>query len=326
MLYALDLLAGARYPKVSIQEFPDGWGLGVFSSVFGDARPFVRALLETGKCPLVRVQLAWRDRHDFSRKDFPGIVQEARKWANLVAIFPGVKWYFSGACENKLPRHDASDLGIEVLKVLPPGVTYVNSYIKGGAPIDFGINEQHGHEANPTRQGDFFSFDGTPCVDSNIQAYKDRHQKAAVFFFWDARFNLRWEDKDATPRAKRTEKGRRPDAKLLRSIIALASDPGTTYLPRGWIYKSHAENHGKGDPREEKGLVISPIKADRIELRSFSGVLLAALPYYGAYSGGGYRYYSSRWGYEISKTACEVWAGGKRYGVINPAFRAGTFR
>jgi hypothetical protein len=323
MIYGLDLLGVAKYAKVALQEFPTGWALGAFSNTFGDARRAVEAIVKSGKCPRVRIQLCWKDAHNYSTKDFPSIRREALKWKRLVNKYKNVQWMFSGACEHRMNEKDATLLAKIVQEALP-GTAYVNSIMKGGARIDGTkyINEVHGDKEKPRGGEENFSFDGTPCVDAEVSRLKRSFHSCETFFFWDSRFNGKWESSDTTPRPER--KGW-PDAKHIRSIVALAQDEGATKLPRKWLYKSHAENKGTKDPRAEKPVIIAPIKTKQIELRDSKGVV-ATLKYYKPFSGGGYRYYARTYGYEIATGTVEVWADGKKYGIINPAFRKGSYK
>ena len=319
MIYGLDLLGLAKYPNVAAKEFPPGFALGCFSSTFGDARPAVEAILKTGKCSHVRVHLMWKDNHNFTTKDFPAIVKEAKKWQQLVWKY-NVKWYFSGACENHLSAKNALDLANKVLAVLP--VIYVNS---GDAklPNDPQFRtEVHGTKTKALKVPYIFSYDGNACVDANVEEQKKKHKDAEIFFLWEPRFNGRWETNDTTPRPLR--KGW-PDAKMIRSVVALATQTGTSKLPKNWLYKSHAENKGIGDPRAEKPLFISPVKSTLVTLK-LGNATKATFKYHSPYSGGGYRYYTTMWGYEIAKQPLDVWANSKKYGFVSPAFRAGSFK
>lgn len=322
MMYGLDLLGVAKYAKVALQEFPEGWALGAFSSTFGDARRAVKAIVASGKCPRVRIQLAWKDNHKFTTRDFPAIRREALKWKNLVNTYKNVQWYFSGACEHKMNANDATLLAKIVQEALP-GTKYVNCIMKGGARIKNYINEVHGDKEKPKGGEEFFSFDGTPCVDSKVTELKDLWCDCTTYFFWDSRFNGKWESSNETPRPER--KGW-PDARHIRSIIALAREEGATKLPKKWLYKSHAENKGARDPRAEKPVIIAPIIVPEITLIDSNGITRAVLKYYKPFSGGGHRYYATKYGYEIANGPVEVWAGNKKYGVINPAFRKGSYR
>lgn len=336
MLFGLDFLGLAQYSHVATANFPKGWALGVFSSTFGDSRPAVERLLRTGKPSAVRVHLMWKDLHNFRRADFPEIVKEAGGWRSLVEAYPNVKWYFSGACEHKMNAKAANELSSKVLNVLPQGVVYVNTPIEGGEDIigSNRINERHGPNAKKKRATDQFSSDSNICgsVDSDIETIKTKFNTDHIFFLWEPRFNGRWETNDMTPRPQRQGW---PDTKLVRSVCALANNKGLLKeLPKGWIYKSHNENEGEGDFKDEKPIIISPIKTDSINLKLSNGTVLAKLRYLDAFKGGGHRYYCVKWGYELTEAAqaaqgdprVQVWAERRQIGLINPAFRAGTYR
>jgi hypothetical protein len=266
----------------------------------------------------------WKDRHDFSRADFPIIVKEARQWLPIVAKYPKVEFMFSGACEHQLNSPDANELRNRVLEVFAtnPKISYVNTPMQGGADVQFCINERHGSKAQSRGNFENFSFDGSSCVDSDVEKLKKEFASAQTFFFWEPRFNGRWEDNDPTPRPNR--KGW-PDGKLIKSVTVLSTPRGDVDLPDKWIYKSHAENHGDGASRSEKPVMIAPIKVREIMLKK-GGNNIASLRYFGPYANEGFRYYAIRWGYEIATDPVEVWAAGTKYGTINPAFRSGKFR
>lgn len=324
MIYGLDLLGIAKYPKVALNCFPNGWALGAFSNTFGDARPAVEAIVKSGKCPRVRIQLLWKDSHKFSKRDFPEMQKEAKKWLPLVKKYPKVQWFFSGACEHVMSAKEALAM-CEMLQKTMPGCVIVNCILKTSSIVKDKrfINEVHGTKAKPLKGESQFSFDGSPCVDADVETLKKRFIDSMTFFFWDSRFNGKWESSNTTPRPER--KGW-PDERYLKSIIALAQYPGKTSLPKGWLYKSHAENGGTNDPRAEKPVIIAPIIVPEICLIDSNGVTRARLKYYKPFSGGGHRYYANKYGYEIANELLEVWAGDKQYGVIHPAFRCGYFK
>ena len=323
MTFGIDLLGMAKYPKTAIQSYKQGicsgLAVGCFSSTFGDSRLVIDTILATGNCPKVRVHLAWKDNHSFSQADFPSIVAEAKKWKPLIAKYPNVGWYLSGACEHGMSKADSVKLA-QLVKQAVPECTYVNagsSHIK----LPGCINEIHGKGAIALDGAFSFSWDGNACVDNDVTSMKDRLGNCELHFMWEPRFNGRWESNDTTPRPLR--KGW-PDLKLIQSVVKLIATRGDVSLPPGWIYKSHSENKGTGDPRAEKPVMICPVKADAIVLKK-AGIVVATLPFYGPYIGGGYRYYATKWGFEIGDVPVSVWAGGKKCGVINTCFRSGSY-
>ena len=319
MRFGLDLLAVAKYPK-QVREVPTGWALGCFSSTFGDSRLAVVQYLRGRADPLVRVQLLWKDRHDFSDKDVARAAEEAKKWVPIGNELQE-KLYISPWCEHKANSSLIKKLRAAIKKVLPH-CTYVNTPMKGGAYLDGEVNEVHG-EGRPLTGRYTFSYDGYACVDSDVEAIKEKHKKAEVFFFWEPRFNGRWEDNDNTPRPERDGW---PDGKLIRSVVNLANSRGECSLPKDAIWKSHSENKDGKDSRAEKPVLIIKVKAKEFVLKDNDVRVRARLPYYGTFHGGGYRYYCPKWGYEIGKVPFRLFAGGVEYGTINTGFRFGTFR
>lgn len=319
MRWGLDLLGAAKYPKVAAREFPSGFYLGIFLNTFGPAWSAIRRILDTGRCAGVRGHAIWEDNHTYRPERHDRIIMAELERANrLKRDYPTIDVQFSPFCEHNIK-------GVQLTRLFQnlmdnSDLTLVNSFWKGDR-VSGVINEVHGK--HPSLSGMYnFSFDGTACVDSDVTAFKEKHKGAETFYLWDFRFNGKWDEKDTTPRPKRTGW---PDRKHIRSIVALTKDRGEIKFPKNWIYKSHAENHGPGDVKGEKPVMISPIKTRAIELRRGEN-LIATLPYYGTFAGGGYRYYARKWGYEIATDVLDVWANGKRVGTVNPAFRAGSFR
>lgn len=334
-MWGLDFLALACYPKIAADNLPPNWALGCFLSTFGDARPGIERVIKTGKCPRVRVHLMWKDNHSFSQKDLPTLKKEAEKLKNLVSKYPHVDWRVSGACEHTMNSTDANAFRKTVLEVLPT-VTYVNTPMTGGAKLTGCVNEIHGGSASSGRYD--FSFDGNPCVDANVSDAKTKYEKAETFWWWDARMNLRWESNDTTPRPERIKERdkRKPDSRLIQSIVYLVGQRGKTSFPsKDWLWKSHAENKGNGDLRAEKPVFIIPKKASKVVLKDKKGRVVHELKYYGLFHDGRHRYYATKWGFEISKDAAKADGGigltdffidGKRYGTCNAAYRGGSFR
>lgn len=338
-MFGLDYLGGCRFGDLILREHPAGFAAGFFSNTFGDAMPVVERLVNTGRCPRVRLHAMWKDRHDFTPRDFPEIIKEVKRIARLAQKYPAIDWRISPACEHGLNQRDALTL-LTQARDAAPNCLIVNTPDSRGALVEGFVNEIHGFRSTPPN-GNYnidFSFDGKACVDSDVESYKSEFTRAATFYFWEPRFNGRWEDNDKTPRPQR--KGW-PDSKLIDSVIYLHRDRGAVSLPAKWIYKSHAENKGpdkrtgKIDPRAEKPCIIAPIKTDRINLVTANGQVVSQLKYYDIFSSGGFRYYDpNNWGFEIAEKArriqghslVTVKVNGKAVGIINPGFRAGAFR
>ena len=106
-MWGLDFLGIAKFKDVALAEFPEGFALGAFSITFGDAVPAVEAIVNSGRCPRVRLHLSWKDDHKFNISDFANIEREARRIKPLIERHPNFDWRVSGACEHTLKRADA---------------------------------------------------------------------------------------------------------------------------------------------------------------------------------------------------------------------------
>lgn len=328
MMFGLDYLGGAKYQNVLVQSHPAGFAAGFFLNQFGNAIPTIDALLATGKCPLVRVHIVWEDNHHYnSAAHDPEIINGINKLNALKARHPQVEVQASPFCEHEISGLALAKLMAKV-RAAAVNLTIVNCPDSHGAKYNGVVNELHsGKAAWGTPYN--FSFDGLSCVDADIEMFKHNHQSAQVFFLWEPRFNGRWEADDHTPISSRDGW---PDANLIKSVAYLAQSKSATKLPDKWLYKSHSEA-GKNNPRSEHPVLISPIRTPSFQLMA-GHTNIATLPLYGAYAGGGFRYYAPDWGYRLADKAKQLTGSplvtisslGKSYGTINPAFRDGDFR
>lgn len=313
MIYGLDLLAGAKYPKEVMKHLFSGWVLGIFANIFGDAFSLVERIAKRGDCPLIRVQLVWKDDHKFGEKELQLAIKEARRYEKIRGYS---QIELSPFCEHNISNPDP---WLSRVQDAAPSCRIINCPWKGGFSSRF-KNEIHGDHKKPSGPYNY-SYDGTNCVDSNVTKDKATHASSDIFFFWHPRFNLKWSMKDATPRPQRKAI---PSGDLIKSVVYLATEKGNTSLPKKWLYKSHSEKHGLSDVKGDKGLFIAPIRGSEIVLKRGKKVV-ARCNYYGPFDGGGFRYYAKTWGYKLGPDL-EVWLGNKKYGVINGGFRDGNYR
>lgn len=340
MKYGIDYLGGGKYEQIVLDEHPNGWAAGFFTQddLFECPRSVVRELARSKRAPIIRLNLRWRDDHAFNETDFPKIVEEAKRFAELPKRYPSTLWYFSGATEHTLNHTLAKKLADEVLKVLPnrENCLYVNNPWEGKGAFIEGtriVNEVHGTYAKPPKGKYLFSYDGSNCVDDDVQARKRVLSTAEVFFFWHPAMNGRLNTNDKTPRPERKAW---PTGPLIDSIVYLKNDPGKgIWLPTNWLWKSHADRHSTPpEPRAYKPVLITPVKASRFELVAANGQIVASSGAPMPFVDGRWRYYFADFGYNIAEKAiriqkngvCSLRADGKVYGKVNPAFRAGSFR
>jgi len=303
--FGQDYLGGAKFQGAILNNHDFSQGAGLFATTFGDALP-IATQLARGGVPFLRIQLGWKDDHNFKESDFAGLVAQAKRFCPLSNL---TKLYLSGACEHNLNAALANKLASQVLAACP-SATYVNVPWRGAVLPQY-INETHGN-GGPKSKRSSYSSDGSPSEDIDIEPLKSKFTE--FFMFWSPRYNGRWEDNDSTPRPNRTGYA---DGKMIKSMLALAKPKGATSLPKNWIYKSHSENKGKGDPRSEKPVIIAPIRDSILKVGDVS-----CPRYKDPYQDGRSRYYCPKWGYEIGTSPVKI----GKYGTINPAFRDGSYR
>lgn len=336
MNYLMDYLGGARFKKLILEQHPMSYGAGFFSYVdgFGDSLPVVSALAAKG-CLLFRIHLCWKDNHKFTRADLPFVAKEARRLKPIIARHPNVKWYVSPCCEHELSS-DEWDAFADIVRRELSGVNYelVNSpnHNKGFVSKTI-LNEYHGAESKPRGGRYSFSFDGTNIVDSDVESFKKNYSQAEYWGVWNSQMNGRRNTEDKTPRPDRKFY---PTAKQLDSWIHLTTNSkGATRIPKGWLVKSHSDQHtNPPSGKDQKPVWIIPQKVKEIVIKARNGQVVDTAKYFGTFTGGGHRYYCAQWGYDAANKAkriqgdalCDIFFEGKKVGVVNLAFRDGGYR
>lgn len=340
-MWGLDHLGLAKYADLAAEEHPAGWALGCFSNVFGDALPGVAKVLATNRCPRVRLQLHWEDDHNEKPDTFRKIEAEAKRVAPFIARYPNIEWRVSGFCEHKLNKARAETLKNIVMKHMPKGVMYVNCpLLKGGGQTIAGVvNEIHAGDNRVVSGRMDFSFDGTGAFDADVEAFKKKFSSSETFYFWYSGCNGRLNDADKTPRPKRKAW---PTSRYIDSLIYLSTTRGIVNIPNDWICKSHSDRHTTPpEPRAGKPVVIAPDQGKWITFTTHSGQRIAKAERGAIFEEkrpGKPKRYIYRilddWGYLLSEKAkrisgnpvVQIRVGNKVVGLLNLAFRGGTFR
>lgn len=326
MIYGMDFYGAAKYPILATRSESDT--VGVMLSAFGAALPVIERLAQVKK--VIRVQGVWSDTHRFGPAEQRDAVHGAKNVWHLQNKYPNCRIYYSPYCEHRLGKES-------ILKVLrrcqavAPGLTLVNSPDKTGAFVEGYINEVHVNELYRKPSGRYFvSFDGSSCVDWNVEKVKRVYSDAEILFFWIPQFNLRKSENDETPRPERKCK---PTKELIESVWYLRKDRGDRSLSNAYIYKSHAEQtHDTATLRENKPCIIHPLKGKQIRLVQ-DGIVMAIAHYDQPYKDGGHIYRVSQWGYKLARQAkgnpvslqFVGPTGVSTFGTINPAFRDGVY-
>lgn len=318
-MFGHDFLGAAMYQSVIAKNFPEWAAFGAFDKEFGDCMQAAN-LAYTRGCRVFRIQLLWHGNHIYGDADISAIKAGAEKWSKWKGILSvDTTVYISPFCEHQI---QSPDKYLKLIAEASKGACIpVNSPLKNGGLSRVYVNEFHGGEIKPrpSKTPILFSFDGTACVDADLETYKKNYAKAEVFFLWDARYNMHPETNDKARNCP-------PNADLLESINKLTISKGKTSLPIGDIWKSHSENKGSNDPRAEKPVYITQEKSSKVELKLNGKVIHTLTRYSGDMPDGRARYYASKMGYQIAIEPCEIWVNGKKRGVVNPAFRENEYR
>lgn len=315
-----DVLASSQYPQPVLKSKLKC--IRGFEYAFGKSfQPLATNFLASGKRYL-GVNCLWSDTHQFGDKDIPLLRKCASDYAKIIEQFPHVDLELTPFTEHNLSNPDKY---LDIAQAECPKCTIVNSVYKGAFSKRY-KSEVHGTHAAPKEGRYNYSFDGTNAVDSDVKSVLQKHSKAERFYLWHPRYNLRYRDKDTTPRPQRIKeaKDRSPTPDFIASIDWLFGVKEPYKIPKNWLVKSHAEKHDKNDLKGDKLLIISPIKADQVSLKR-GGKEACKLRYYGPFDGGGFRFYSSTMGHQCGANL-DVFIGKKKFGTINGGFRSPPYR
>jgi hypothetical protein len=332
-LEGLDLLGLAKFPKIALTFFKNSkkpYALGVFAGTFGAPWGAIERIVQTGKCPLVRVQGPWTNHLYDPKKHDADIFRVFERVKKLCHKYPHITWQFSPVCECD----SSSAAWVELFKRLARAdegvpVQLVCSVGPRGKLVDGVVAEVHGGGAYN------YSFDGTSAVDADVEKMKDKHKKSKVFFMWHPSFNLKFrttlsgdepanvKKNDSAPPKQRIAK---PNQDILNSVVALFGSRGKTSLPKNTIWKSHSDRSSvEMSGREGKPVLISTEKSGKAALFDGNKLVLESSPSR-VYIDGRYRYDFPKMGYKIASKPLTVKVGNKVIGSVNPGFRDGTFR
>jgi hypothetical protein len=213
MRLGLDLLLCGNYPKIAKKAFPKGYALGVLWLVDGikPAKAAVKAILSSGKCPVVRFHCQWRDDHNFQYSDIAIAVKRTKAIVKFMEQFPDVRYLISPWLEHRANSELFSECVKQVKKVLPKGIKIVSS---GDTDIKRVLIERH-HSTVPA---DIFSYDGATPNPASERKFKQAQANCKFYFGWHYEFNCRKSLFDKTPRAQRTLK---PTVARIKEIARL---------------------------------------------------------------------------------------------------------
>lgn len=338
MIFGMDYLGGAMFGSVLLRSHPKGFAAGFFADTFGNCWGVVDKLAASGKCPLIRIHGPWTAHRYIPPEHDKAIFAALKKTVGLQERYPEVKFQFSPVCESD-GRGPSWRALFSNLKQVAGAVELVCSVYKGEVIQGYRVEVHGSHKPHTgAKEGYQYSYDGTNATDSNVEKDKETHKNAEVFFFWHPAFNLKYKTQlsgHETPKVKKNDsalpraRNCLPTPELIKSLEVLAQPKGFTQLARQNIWKSHADRHeSPPEPRAYKPVLISPVRGKVAYLVDSNNVAVfkSSGPVTQYQDGKRWVYRFSDFGYDIALKPLTLMVGGKRLGLVNPAFREGEYR
>ncbi len=319
----VDTLALPKYTSMVKESLPVGWWFSSFGEVFGDGVKAIDEVNSTGKPRGFRIQLLWSDTHSFGDKDISKLIELSKRTQAMARKYPNIKCEISPFCEHNLQNPDKY---LDIVALYAPNCTPVNTIWKGALSKKY-KNEVHGSKANVPSGRFNWSGDGEDAFNSDIEASKAKFKQAEIFWFWTCSINGKMKCEDPTPRPQRTGWISKTE---LEALLYLTNSKGSANLDAKYLFKAVSDKHSQEPQgKDAKPVMIAPVKTGAISLM-LNGKVVSLMKYYGIFSGGGYRYYASDYGYKISgknkNQLLKVVVNGKVIGTVNAAFRQNKYR
>lgn len=203
--------------RTMIEVLPPGSGLGCFFDTFGNVIPNLSLALDSGKFPLVRIQMWWSNQHvivplGHLSDRLPAVRKLSEK-------YPHVEFYVSHSCEYNETNAAAVRQRVEMIQQMVPRAMAVNSCYRG-ATIPHVVTERHGDVR--VKAGNSVSMDGTDIRLIDVREWKRKNREAALQFAWGLGFNM----KNGTEQDKLPPKERKyvPNKNYFKEIVRLANE------------------------------------------------------------------------------------------------------
>lgn len=342
MAYGLDYILGVHYKSTILKHHPQGMLLGIGAGWFRDkegkfdpyitAQDVVQKACERSLAPKIRIPIIWDDGHSFYKSDLDIILAEAREYEQIAKNNKQIKIELAPLLEHSLAN---PDWYLDRVKEVAPSCTLVNSVYRGSLSTKY-INEVHG--LTPPPKGKFiYSYDGTHCVDTNVEFFRRRYGRAIDFYWWIAQLNQKYKASDSTPRSERVVIPSREQLESLKYLNVPRSK--RAYMPDGYLWKSHGDQHSPiATGREGKPVMLIPQDADKVELISTEKTgskVLDVMYSTGFFSGDGREIWRSNYhGYDLMEKALKIQKAkivrvridGKVVGRVDAGFRQNEYK
>lgn len=317
MILGADLLGATHFLSEALRAHPKGYCAGVMPRTFGKGKlaketDLVPKMVQSGLFSEIVVHLAPFDRTHAYPIDrlLKQILADAAYYNSYAAR--GTKILLSPFCEH---NHSAAKM-IPVfakLREVAPNCLLVNSIWKG-QEVPSTITEIHLENSKlprrPRNEDYIVSFDGYggagtgDSSDSDIDRVLSYYKDARQVRIWAFRFNGKFGHKDKAPvNARKCW----PSVDYIRGHYEIIKGrEGAASWPKNALLKPFSDDHGTGDWKDNKLLVIIPESAPFVEVLDSRGRVIEKLARYQPDHTGnpkGARYYSKKYAYQIADIA-----------------------
>lgn len=294
--------------------------------------PLIKALVAERRSESIEVYGLWDDGHSFSEKDYKFVIDLAKKLQPLAAASKK-EIYYAPFLEARRSRAQQLEL-FQLIEAVAPNLILVNSAIAGGGEWlnhDKYKDELHLDGGLPKPRGKYLvSVDGRAqekkghgngSVDMPHQKFVSEHPNAFIWMDWVLQDNGKKNTKDDN---KRKDRKAWLTKAMDDSVCRLSVGSGNVSLPKGHLWKSHAEQHTDNcdDPNNNRPVYISNgPNYKRVQIVNIaSGKVMETVTNGVKYKHGpGYLYRFKKWGWSYGR--CKLVCDGKEIGVISAGFR-----
>jgi len=336
-LKGLDLLGLAKLnAPVIAREIDPNSAIGLLDVTFGDPRPNLTRLIQSGKVSAVRVHLGdgTPSNHQCRGNELSlsYMASQAKKWAAYSSKFATVQWYVNAWLEQGCTDRKLVDGWYAQIKKYWPAAIQVCSQWRGYCPSNT-LKEIHGGG-----HGDITSNDGVSLFDSN--SFDFVNSGKVLTLGWTNCMNGRVTGEKGTPPPPLQRKNWCTTNEI-RQAVRIMRDPewkpamaGCIDINPPRISKTNAEYYGLGadDGRGNKPMLILPDKVSGFKILSPQGKQVGCFKYYGTYATPKlFRYYEGNcsgktpdqlmdliggeWGKIVAGNKCYNWNSIRRLGV-----------
>lgn len=313
--YGVDGLLCAYYEKVAIQAHTVGAPFGMFINTGKPGQSTWKNFTTSRRASAIRTQSAPFDR-SHAYKITPQLLKQVyadAKLAQQLAISnPSTTQFFSPFCEHNHPRRVMEPIFKELGRIAP-NVYLVNSIWKG-EEVPGTITEIHLENTKKAmsiripKNPFIVSFDGFggdgsgDFPDADIPRIMARFAQAIMILGWNFRCNVKWGHADTTPINLRKAL---PDVPYLRGMYEAGKGREGAITWKGDdLYKPYADDHGKGDWKDNNAMcILSKVNLESVVVKDSRGNTIDVMTRFQPNHPRGSRYYSRRASVELGDLA-----------------------